>query len=85
MSSTESTIYLDRLAAIFRNFDWDENKQKSPHPCKEILTQIWPVFERCLGEQMSDNKSVERWCRYEAFYDIFLKVTNSTLLGGIWY
>lgn len=60
--STDPTIWLDRLAAIFRHTNpIVENGQL--HPCQAVIQEIWPVLSDTLNKNQADNRIVERCCR----------------------
>ncbi|XP_036184633.1 transportin-3 isoform X7 [Myotis myotis] len=72
--SSDPTVFLDRLAVIFRHTNpIVENGQT--HPCQKViqelflscafslLTQIWPVLSETLNKHRADNRIVERCCR----------------------
>ena len=47
-SSKDPALYLDRLAAVFRNVN-PRMEEGQVHPCQEVvITKIWPVLSRTL-------------------------------------
>ncbi|XP_044131831.1 transportin-3 isoform X1 [Bufo gargarizans] len=68
--SSDPTLFLDRLAVIFRHTSPTvENGQT--HPCQKVIqeplfliyAQIWPVMSETLNKHRADNRIVERCCR----------------------
>uniref|UniRef100_H2RLY5 Transportin-3 n=1 Tax=Takifugu rubripes TaxID=31033 RepID=H2RLY5_TAKRU len=60
--SADPTIWLDRLAVIFRHTNpIVENGQS--HPCQKVIQEIWPVLSQTLNTHQADNRIVERCCR----------------------
>uniref|UniRef100_A0A4W3H4C7 Transportin-3 n=1 Tax=Callorhinchus milii TaxID=7868 RepID=A0A4W3H4C7_CALMI len=60
--ATDPTIWLDRLAVIFRHTNpIVENGQT--HPCQKVIHEIWPVLSETLNKHQGDNRIVERCCR----------------------
>ncbi|XP_048839327.1 transportin-3 [Brienomyrus brachyistius] len=60
--SADPTVWLDRLAVIFRHTNpIVENGQM--HPCQKVIHDIWPVLSETLNKHQGDNRIVERCCR----------------------
>ncbi|XP_061570250.1 transportin-3 isoform X2 [Cololabis saira] len=60
--SADPTVWLDRLAVIFRHTNpIVENGQS--HPCQKVIQEIWPVLSETLNTHQADNRIVERCCR----------------------
>ncbi|KAK1169089.1 transportin-3 isoform X2 [Acipenser oxyrinchus oxyrinchus] len=60
--SSDPTVWLDRLAVIFRHTNpIVENGQT--HPCQKVIQEIWPVLSETLNKHQADNRFVERCCR----------------------
>ncbi|XP_023609314.1 transportin-3 [Myotis lucifugus] len=60
--SSDPTVFLDRLAVIFRHTNpIVENGQT--HPCQKVIQEIWPVLSETLNKHRADNRIVERCCR----------------------
>ncbi|XP_007469763.1 PREDICTED: transportin-3 isoform X2 [Lipotes vexillifer] len=60
--SSDPTVFLDRLAVIFRHTNpIVENGQS--HPCQKVIQEIWPVLSETLNKHRADNRIVERCCR----------------------
>lgn len=60
--SSDPTVFLDRLAVIFRHTNpVVENGQI--HPCQKVIQEIWPVMSETLNKHRADNRIVERCCR----------------------
>uniref|UniRef100_A0A671QQ94 Transportin-3-like n=1 Tax=Sinocyclocheilus anshuiensis TaxID=1608454 RepID=A0A671QQ94_9TELE len=59
---SDPTVWLDRLAVIFRHTNpIVENGQT--HPCQKVIQEIWPVLSETLNAHQNDNRIVERCCR----------------------
>lgn len=60
--SSDPSVFLDRLAVIFRHTNpLVENGQT--HPCQKVIHDIWPVLSETLNKHQADNRIVERCCR----------------------
>uniref|UniRef100_A0A673VZM3 Transportin-3 n=1 Tax=Salmo trutta TaxID=8032 RepID=A0A673VZM3_SALTR len=60
--AADPTVWLDRLAVIFRHTNpIVENGQT--HPCQKVIQEIWPVLSQTLNTHQADNRIVERCCR----------------------
>ncbi|KAG7276627.1 hypothetical protein CRUP_025851 [Coryphaenoides rupestris] len=60
--TADPTVWLDRLAVIFRHTNpIVENGQT--HPCQKVIQEIWPVLSETLNTHQADNRIVERCCR----------------------
>lgn len=60
--TADPTVWLDRLAVIFRHTNpMVENGQT--HPCQKVIQEIWPVLSETLNAHQADNRIVERCCR----------------------
>ncbi|KAK3701544.1 hypothetical protein QZH41_020530, partial [Actinostola sp. cb2023] len=61
-SGADPTLWLDRLAAVFRftNCKVEEGKV---HPCQEVIEEIWPVLSSICDKFQTDNRVIERGCR----------------------
>ncbi|XP_028809640.1 transportin-3 isoform X2 [Denticeps clupeoides] len=60
--TADPTVWLDRLAVIFRHTNpIVENGQT--HPCQKVIQEIWPVLSETLNAHQADNRIVERCCR----------------------
>uniref|UniRef100_A0A8C9TF51 Transportin 3 n=1 Tax=Scleropages formosus TaxID=113540 RepID=A0A8C9TF51_SCLFO len=60
--SVDPTIWLDRLAVIFRHTNPVVQNGQS-HPCQKVIQEIWPVLSQTLNKHQADNRVVERCCR----------------------
>ncbi|CAB1333812.1 unnamed protein product [Coregonus sp. 'balchen'] len=62
IAPADPTVWLDRLAVIFRHTNpIVENGQT--HPCQKVIQEIWPVLSETLNTHQADNRIVERCCR----------------------
>ncbi|XP_050046846.1 transportin-3 isoform X1 [Dermacentor andersoni] len=61
-SRSEPIIYLDRLAAIFRNTNVNIPLGQ-PHPCQPVVEEVWPVLSQACHRYQADEKITEQCCR----------------------
>ena len=62
----DPTLWLDRLAAIFRNTN-PQITNGQVHPCQTILQEIWPVLSDTFSKFQADIRVIERCCRCVRF------------------
>ncbi|XP_028254571.1 transportin-3 isoform X2 [Parambassis ranga] len=60
--SADPTVWLDRLAVIFRHTNPIVENGET-HPCQKVIQEIWPVLSETLNTHQADNRIVERCCR----------------------
>ncbi|XP_053572309.1 transportin-3 isoform X2 [Bombina bombina] len=60
--SSDPTLFLDRLAVIFRH-TVPRVENGETHPCQKVIQEIWPVISETLNKHRADNRIVERCCR----------------------
>ncbi|XP_062850718.1 transportin-3 isoform X1 [Trichomycterus rosablanca] len=60
--SADPTVWLDRLAVIFRHTNPIVETGQT-HPCQKVIQEIWPVLSETLNTHQADNRIVERCCR----------------------
>lgn len=61
-SPADPTVWLDRLAAIFRHtIPTIYNGQI--HPCQTVIHELWPVLSEACSKYQADNRIIERCCR----------------------
>ncbi|XP_013416764.1 transportin-3 [Lingula anatina] len=61
-SKADPTVWLDRLAAIFRHTNPTVINGQL-HPCQPVVQEVWPVLSRACHHYQADVKIVERCCR----------------------
>lgn len=61
-SKHDPTLWLDRLAAIFRHLN-PSVPNGQPHPCQNVLQEVFPVLSNACEKYQSDVRIVERCCR----------------------
>ncbi|XP_071476765.1 LOW QUALITY PROTEIN: transportin-3-like [Diadema antillarum] len=61
-ASTDPTVWLDRLAAIFRHTN-PQVTNGQVHPCLVVLQEIWPVLSETCSKYQGDIRVIERYCR----------------------
>lgn len=59
---TDPVYWLDRLAVIFRNTS-PGVQNGAVHPCREVLTEVWPVLSKTCDKYQQDSRIMERVCR----------------------
>lgn len=62
-SKTDPVVWLDRLAAIFRYTNPQIENENQPHPCKDVVTEMWPVLSNICNTYLDDARITERCCR----------------------
>ncbi|XP_014673876.1 PREDICTED: transportin-3-like [Priapulus caudatus] len=62
----DPVIWLDRLAAVFRNLH-PLVSDGQVHPCKPVIEAIWPLLSDCCDKYQHDIRVVERCCRCVRF------------------
>ncbi|XP_038065636.1 transportin-3-like [Patiria miniata] len=60
--SSDPTVWLDRIAAIFKNTNPAITNGQT-HPCQAILQEIWPVLSNTCNTYQGDIRIIERCCR----------------------
>ena len=58
----DPAVWLDRLAAIFRNCQ-PKVKNGTPHPCQPVIMDTWPALSSTLDKHQADVRIIERNCR----------------------
>lgn len=61
-SRSEPIVFLDRLAAIFRNTNVNVPPGQS-HPCQPVVEEVWPVLSQACHRYQADEKVTEQCCR----------------------
>ncbi|KAF4521283.1 hypothetical protein B566_EDAN002287, partial [Ephemera danica] len=61
-SKTDPVMWLDRLAAIFRHTS-PLVESGAEHPCKAVVTEVFPVLSTVLTKYQNDLRTMERCCR----------------------
>ncbi|KAF7379433.1 transportin-3 [Vespula maculifrons] len=62
-TKTDPVIWLDRLAVIFRYTNPLIRDSNEPHPCQNVVTEMWPVLSNVCTEYQHDARLMERCCR----------------------
>ncbi|RZF36032.1 hypothetical protein LSTR_LSTR005848 [Laodelphax striatellus] len=65
-TKTDPTLWLDRLAAIFR-YTQTSVPNGATHPCVGIVTEIWPVLSATFNKYLPDVRTMERCGRVVKF------------------
>ncbi|XP_021198005.2 transportin-3 [Helicoverpa armigera] len=66
-TSTDPCVWLDRIAALFRDVDVASSALSEGHPCVPALSDAWPVLQAALDRYATDGRVMERWCRCVRF------------------
>ncbi|PIK33175.1 Transportin-3, partial [Apostichopus japonicus] len=80
--TSDPTVWLDRLAAIFRYTTLSVSNGQ-PHPCAALLQSIWPVLSDILTKYQTDIRIVERWCRCLRFAIRTISKSSNSLLSPL--
>ncbi|XP_026733199.1 transportin-3 [Trichoplusia ni] len=64
-TESDPAVWLDRVAALFR--DVDAPGGAGEHPCVPALSDAWPVLQAALARHQLDARVMERWCRCVRF------------------
>ncbi|XP_064600886.1 LOW QUALITY PROTEIN: transportin-3-like [Liolophura sinensis] len=62
----DPTVWLDRLAAIFRHTNPTINNGQI-HPCQPVIQEVWPVLSAACEKYQADVRVIERFCRCVRF------------------
>lgn len=66
-SASDPAVWLDRVAALFRDVDVAGAAPGAEHPCVPALSDAWPVLQDALARHTQDARVCERWCRCVRF------------------
>jgi transportin-3 len=58
----DPAVWLDRLAAVFRNCT-PKVKHGAVHPCQSVIMETWPVLSSVCEKYQADVRIIERCCR----------------------
>lgn len=61
-SKGDPTIWLDRMAAIFRNLNVTVTNGQL-HPCQPLVQEMWPLLSSTCSKYQTDVRIIERCCR----------------------
>ncbi|XP_045768939.1 transportin-3 [Maniola jurtina] len=64
---TDPVLWLDRLAALFRDVDVLPSSVTGSHPCMPAFQDAWPVINQVMNKYVSDGRVMERACRCVRF------------------
>ncbi|EDO32037.1 predicted protein [Nematostella vectensis] len=65
-SFPDPTLWLDRLAAVFRSIEYRPSSGKT-HPCQVVVEEVWPTLANLCEKYQHDVKIIERCCRCMRF------------------
>lgn len=66
-TASDPCVWLDRIAALFRDVDVLITVSQDDHPCVPALADAWPVLQQVLDKYGRDGRVMERWCRCVRF------------------
>ncbi|RUS92156.1 hypothetical protein EGW08_000009 [Elysia chlorotica] len=78
-SANDPTMWLDRLATIFR-YTSPTVTNGQTHPCQPVIVEVWPVLSQACEKYQADVKIIERCCRCIRFAIRCLGKNSATLL-----
>ncbi|XP_050391682.1 transportin-3 [Patella vulgata] len=78
-SDNDPTVWLDRLAAIFRYTNPTVNNGQV-HPCQAVIQEVWLVLSQACNKYQADVRITERCCRCIRFAIRCLGKNSATLL-----
>ncbi|XP_046572522.1 transportin-3-like [Haliotis rubra] len=78
-SINDPTLWLDRLAAVFR-FTNPSVSNGQVHPCQPVIQEVWPVLSNACNKYQADVRIIERCCRCIRFAIRCLGKNSATLL-----
>ncbi|XP_054715375.1 transportin-3-like [Uloborus diversus] len=61
-AKSDPAVWLDRLAAIFRNTT-PSITNGQVHPCQPVVEKVWPLLSETCAKYQSDVRIIERCCR----------------------
>ncbi|XP_041987745.1 transportin-3 [Aricia agestis] len=64
---SDPVLYLDRLAALFRDVDVPPHTVDAAHPCMPAFEDVWPVVNQIMLKYVKDGRVIERACRCVRF------------------
>ncbi|KAG7213831.1 hypothetical protein KM043_003045 [Ampulex compressa] len=62
-TKTDPGVWLDRLATIFKHTNPQLDNSDEIHPCKDVITELWPVLSNVCTTYQHDLRLMERCCR----------------------
>ncbi|KAL4233679.1 Transportin-3 [Mactra antiquata] len=78
-ATDDPTVWLDRLAAVFR-YTTPTVTNGQVHPCLQVIQEVWPVLSQACSRYQGDVRIVERCCRCIRFAIRCLGKNSSPLL-----
>ncbi|ESO89343.1 hypothetical protein LOTGIDRAFT_177445 [Lottia gigantea] len=78
-ADNDPTVWLDRLAAIFR-YTNPTVTNGQVHPCQAVIQEVWVVLSQACNKYQSDVRITERCCRCIRFAIRCLGKNSATLL-----
>lgn len=69
----DPVVWLDRLAALFREVDFRSTTASTSHPCVPALGDAWPVLRDVMDKSVPSPNSTEPLVRFSAEEWIFLR------------
>ncbi|XP_012941104.1 transportin-3 [Aplysia californica] len=78
-AANDPSVWLDRLAAIFRHTNPTVTNGEV-HPCQAVILEVWPVLSKACEKYQADDRIIERCCRCIRFAIRCLGKNSATLL-----
>ncbi|KAJ8315715.1 hypothetical protein KUTeg_007865 [Tegillarca granosa] len=75
----DPTVWLDRLAAIFRHTN-PKTTNGQIHPCQQVIQEVWPTLSQACTKYQGDVRIIERCCRCIRFAIRCLGKSSASLL-----
>ncbi|KAJ0175870.1 hypothetical protein K1T71_009029 [Dendrolimus kikuchii] len=79
----DPVVWLDRLAALFRDVEVPPTSVGDSHPCVPALSDTWPVLRESMEKYGRDGRSMERVCRTVRFGVRCVKHHSAPLLPAL--
>lgn len=62
-TDSDPVLWLDRLAALFRDVEFPTTTASTTHPCVPAISDAWPVLRDVMEKYVADVRVTERACR----------------------
>ncbi|KAJ2950305.1 hypothetical protein O0L34_g11671 [Tuta absoluta] len=66
-TSSDPVVFLDRLAALFRDVEFPTTTASTSHPCVPAIGDAWPALQALMEKHQTDSRIMERTCRVVRF------------------
>lgn len=65
-TKSDPVLWLDRLSSVFRYINV-KLADGQVHPCRDVITEVWPVLSSTFNKYQNDMRIMERCCRCVRF------------------